>query len=340
VARVLALTTAPRFDPQTYRGSGELCRFLAAAGRDRFGTHQLVEDPRLADLILFIDSARPDLRDIREHPFYRENVERTFLVHHGDRILPFLPGVYTCSEHGFSGGRTKTGGYLTVIEDERFAYSPIDGDPSYLFSFIGSSITAPVRRSIVRLQHPRCVVQDTGDGRQLKGDLASHCGDGYVDIMRRSSFVLCPRGYGSSSYRLFEALKMGRVPVVLSDAWIAPVGPDWGACAVFVREAEVEQVPHLLERLEGNAAAMGMAARRTWEDWFGPNVVFHRIVEWCLELLAERWVPERLARHAVQSMRARRLIERVAGQYSPLESKGMFEKYFDAFSVTIPKRPR
>src|SRR5262245_24930510 len=121
VARVFALTTAPRFDPQTFCGSDELRRFLAAAGRDRFGAHRLVDDPRQADLVLFIDSARPDLRDIRKHPFYRENVERTFLVHHGDRILPFLPGVYTCAEHGFSGGRTKTGGYLTVMEDERFA---------------------------------------------------------------------------------------------------------------------------------------------------------------------------------------------------------------------------
>ena len=56
---------------------------------------------------------------------------------------------------------------------------------------------------------------------------------------------------------------------------------------------------------------MGFAARRTWDDWFGPNVVFHRIVEWCIDLFAERRVPERLARHAVQLMRARRLIERL-----------------------------
>ena len=144
----------------------------------------------------------------------------------------------------------------------------------------------------------------------MRGDLASHCGDAYVDVMRRSLFILCPRGYGSSSYRFFEALKIGRVPVVLSDAGFPPVGPDWGTCAVFIREAEVEQIPHVLERLEENAAAMGLAARRTWEDWFGPHVVFHRIVEWCLELLRERWVAERFARHAVQLMRARRLIER------------------------------
>jgi len=102
---------------------------------------------------------------------------------------------------------------------------------------------------------------------------------------------------------------MGRVPVVLSDAWIAPVGPDWNACAVFVREMDVEQVPHLLECLAGNAAAMGLAARRTWEEWFGPNVLFHRTVEWCLELRGERLMPERFARHMVQLMRARRFSE-------------------------------
>jgi hypothetical protein len=315
MARVFVLTTAPRFDPQTYRGSDELRRFLAAADRDQFGVHRLVNDPRQADLVLFIDSARPDLCDIREHPLYRANVERTFLVHHGDRILPFVPGVYTCAERGFSGiARTKTGGYSTVVEDERFVYSPISADAPYLFSFIGSSITAPVRRSIVRLQHPRCMVKDTSEGNawQLRDRSASRSDDPYVDIMRRSSFVLCPRGYGSSSYRVFEALKMGRVPVVLSDAWIAPVGPDWDACAVFVQEAEVEQIPYLLEPLEGNAAAMGLAARRTWEDWFGPNVVFHRIVEWCLDLLKERRAPERLARHAVQLMRVRRFIEKMS----------------------------
>jgi Exostosin family len=305
VARVFALSTAPRFDPRTSRGSDELRRFLTAARRDRFGTHQLVDDHRQADLVLFIHSARPDLRDVREHPLYRENVEKAFLVHHGDRILPFVPGVYTGAERGFSWiGRTRTGGYLTVVEDERLTYSCADVKPSYLFSFVGRSITAPVRRSILCLQHSRSLVKDTSEGDKLQMDA-------YVDIIRRSSFVLCPRGYGSSSFRFFEALKMGRVPVVLSDAWIAPVGPDWNACAIFVREAEVEEVPRLLERLEGNAAAMGLAARRTWEDWFGPNVVFHRIVEWCLDLLAERRVPERLARHAVQLMRARRLIERL-----------------------------
>jgi hypothetical protein len=307
VARVFVLSTAPQFDPKTSLGSDELRRFITAAELDKFGAHQLIDDPRQADIVLFIDSARPDLRDIREHPLYRGNVEKTFVVHYGDRILPFVPGVYACAEHGFSGaGRTRTGGYLTVTEDERFVYSSVDPKPSYLFSFVGRSITAPVRRSILGLQHPRCMLKDTSEVR---------CGDGYVEIMRRSSFVLCPRGYGSSTYRFFEALKMGRVPVVLSDAWVAPVGPDWASCAVFVPEADVERLPHLLERLEGNAAAMGLAARRTWEDWFGPNVVFHRIVEWCLDLRKARWLPERLARHAVQLMRARRFIERVRPAY-------------------------
>jgi hypothetical protein len=146
----------------------------------------------------------------------------------------------------------------------------------------------------------------------LKDTREAHCDDAYIEIMRRSSFVLCPRGYGSSSYRLFEALKMGRVPVVLSDAWIAPIGPNWEACSIFVREANAEHIPDLLEGLEKKAAAMGLAARRTWDEWFGPNVAFHRIVEWCLTLLKERRIPEGIARNGVQLMRARRFIEKVS----------------------------
>ena len=57
-------------------------------------------------------------------------------------ILPFVPGVYTCAERGFSGiGRTKTGGYLTVIEDEQFeSFLGSQSPPGsiLLFDFIGA----------------------------------------------------------------------------------------------------------------------------------------------------------------------------------------------------------
>ena len=36
-----------------------------------------------------------------------------------------------------------------------------------------------------------------------------------------------------------------------------------------------------------------------WQDWFSKEAAFHRVVEWCLALQADRRVPESLARWPV-----------------------------------------
>ena len=48
--------------------------------------------------------------------------------------------------------------------------------------------------------------------------------DRFVDVMERSVFSLCPRGYGATSFRICEALQHGSIPIyVYDDYWM----PDW-----------------------------------------------------------------------------------------------------------------
>jgi hypothetical protein len=119
----------------------------------------------------------------------------------------------------------------------------------------------------------------------------------YLSVISKSIFVLCPRGYGSSSYRLFEALKMGRIPVIISDAWVPPQGPDWSRCSIRIAEANVSNIPEILEDFRPRAVEMMENVKSTWADWFAEDVVFHQITEWCLELKRDRIIPERLARY-------------------------------------------
>ena len=53
--------------------------------------------------------------------------------------------------------------------------------------------------------------------------------------LRTARFALCPRGYGPTSYRLYEALRCGVVPVYVSDRhWLPwPHLIDWQAIAVI-----------------------------------------------------------------------------------------------------------
>lgn len=44
----------------------------------------------------------------------------------------------------------------------------------------------------------------------------------YCEILNRSKYVLCPRGYGQSSFRIQEAIDHGAIPVYISDDIILP----------------------------------------------------------------------------------------------------------------------
>ena len=104
--------------------------------------------------------------------------------------------------------------------------------------------------------------------------------------------MLCPSGVSPSTVRLFEVMKTGRVPVIISDEWVPPEGPDWASFSVRVPESELETIPALLERLKGSARGMGEVGRRAWEDWFSDDVAFHRTVEWCQSIAESRSRPE------------------------------------------------
>ncbi|SDW04535.1 Exostosin family protein [Thiocapsa roseopersicina] len=104
--------------------------------------------------------------------------------------------------------------------------------------------------------------------------------------------MLCPRGFGSSSFRLFEAMKTGRAPVILADDWIPPVGPEWDRFAIIVPESDVTSLPQLLEAREAESVNMGELARDAWETWFGKSVVFQSTVDWILDLQRDRLLPE------------------------------------------------
>jgi len=58
--------------------------------------------------------------------------------------------------------------------------------------------------------------------------------DAYADHMAWSTYVLCPRGIENYSFRLYEALRMGRVPVIIDTHMVLPEGIDWAKVALIV----------------------------------------------------------------------------------------------------------
>ena len=150
-------------------------------------------------------------------------------------------------------------------------------EPDLLFSFRGA-LSHPVRKRLLRLSNRRAVVEESanvfvGHGEYATGGAAFAR---YAELIQRSKFVLCPRGHGPSSFRLYEALGARRVPVVISDDWLPPPRVDWSRCVIRVPENEVERLTALLEAREpewqqlvagGDAARTEFSRSHLWNHY-------------------------------------------------------------------------
>jgi hypothetical protein len=240
---------------------------------------------------------------VRSNAYYREFQEKCFLFSRYDFPVPLLPGVYpSIPKRWYNRKRTRSGPYLNAFDDNFLRLPPDQHDRKYLYSFVGQKTTHPLRQQIFELNHPRQFIFDTSDFwpyAELDDEVQDELEERYVNAFHQSRFVLCPRGLGASSIRLFETLRMGRVPVIISDAWVPPDGPDWDAFSIRVDESDISTIPALLEKHADRAIVMGSRARLVWENWFSKEATFHRVVEWCLDIKRERSLPEWLSRYKV-----------------------------------------
>lgn len=331
MAQVVLLSATPT-DDQTDYNLAPLQTLRESARIDRFQRHFLVDHPHAADLVLFAEyyGGGFHFERLRAHPVVKQYREKCFLFCSNALVLPFLPGVYASVEQRWSSRRTCGGFYLGLPKNEFTTFTSPDHDLPYLFSFMGSIENAPVRRNLEQLRHPKAFFQNTADEfsqllhRKMSGGERRDYYRRYAEMTKASKFVLCPRGLGVATIRLFETMRMGRVPVILSDGWVPPSGPEWEKFSIRVREADYGKIPHLLEEREPMAVQMGMWARREWENWFSEEVAFHRVVEYCLALKEKRRVPEALGRLPVYLQYARpfhfkRLLRR---KYDELRGRG------------------
>lgn len=263
------------------------------AKSDPFGKHQITDDPHIADLIVFVENHPwhdPYFFRVLRSSLYRKYRRKCFLYHDHDYVVPLVRGIYPSIEKRYyQKDHTRSLHYLArMCVNESIIYSPPQGELPYLFSFVGSSRTHAVRREILKLSHSRCILKDTAGQHAwlMDAEAKTNFEDFFASTTMASKFVLCPRGIGTATYRLFETMEMGRAAVIISDEWVPFAGPDWEAFSIRVREKDVRDILGLLEAAEPHWKEMGAHARREWEKWISPEVSFHRLAEACAELHA------------------------------------------------------
>ena len=103
----------------------------------------------------------------------------------------------------------------------------------------------------------------------------------YVRNMIGSDYVLCARGGGNFSYRLYETLSCGRIPAFVDTDCVLPYdfAVDWNRHCVWVDANELSKIPGKVAEFHNSLSPQEFADlqrenRLLWEDWLSPEGFF------------------------------------------------------------------
>ena len=138
-----------------------------------------------------------------------------------------------------------------------------------LYSFMGAynphCYINDIRKRIYNMKHPKkCLVEKTNMWhfekmvysklqnvrKELNEDERQKLrGEKYNEILLDSRYTLCPSGSGPNSIRLWEALAVGSIPILLADTLELPEHELWKDSIIIVEENELKQIPEILKKI-------------------------------------------------------------------------------------------
>jgi hypothetical protein len=103
----------------------------------------------------------------------------------------------------------------------------------------------------------------------------------FLQNLLESDYVLCARGYGNFSHRLYEALACGRIPLFIDTDCVLPFdfAIDWKRFGVWVDQVDLRSVADRVAEFHASISGeefeeLQVACRRLWEEWLSPEAFF------------------------------------------------------------------
>lgn len=108
----------------------------------------------------------------------------------------------------------------------------------------------------------------------------------FRSLINQSTFGLCPRGYGPTSFRLYETIQMGSIPIFVSDEFWLPFTDyiKWEKLAVLITPEEIEFIPKIVDEiisagLVDSMLEYGKLCYDEYLGWDGVTKTIKRMIE-------------------------------------------------------------
>lgn len=106
----------------------------------------------------------------------------------------------------------------------------------------------------------------------------------FVDNIKGSDYTLCVRGGGNFSYRFYETLSAGRIPVFIDTECVLPYENeiDWKSLMIRVDSSNLESLPAMVHNshkpLSKNDFAIWQSrCYQTWKQWLSPEGFYQNL---------------------------------------------------------------
>ena len=109
----------------------------------------------------------------------------------------------------------------------------------------------------------------------------------FLNITKRSTFTLCPRGYGKQSFRLYEAIQLNSIPVFVYDETFLPFETyiDWKSFCVLVNKNDIESLDNILHTFsEDRIQEMLISGKKIYNEFFTLEGVSNTILKYLVNI--------------------------------------------------------
>jgi hypothetical protein len=228
------------------------------------------DEPSSADRIVFIDLHQAHhlnvKQTIRTHPLYPDNRSKILVWNETDRPLFTVRGLYVNVPQTLEQESTVTPiPYLFVPADSLFHGTNFSMNGRFMKCTYRGSNTHKCRRQLSTINQPGySIIDSTSSNSVHKSD--------YLTELDHSVHALCPRGHGLTSFRLYEAMARGCLPVTIADGWVPPKGIAWDRFCTFVNQSDINTIPNFLSYSDSELSSRQEWLLKEFNSYLAPDV--------------------------------------------------------------------
>jgi len=169
-----------------------------------------------------------------------DQTKRYFTIsQHDDAVKEKLPIDTICFNAGGNAGGIPIPLICSPIKNIHYEKRDI------FCSFVGS-ITHPIRHEMYQylIGNPKYHI----NAKKWTSTITQDELNNFINITSRSIFCLSPRGYGRNSFRIYESMQLGAIPVIIYDQKWLPFEDDldWDQFSVLIDSNNIRNIDTIL----------------------------------------------------------------------------------------------